>query len=228
MMTAYIDSEQLEWDFNLNKLAYAYNSSVHSTTGFTPFEMQFGRQPKMPIDLIIENQNEDGLGRPRREMDELTVNDGGYVTTLADCEGLYNKELPESATRHVNNLKTKLIKVYNKASNNRDYNMNIHKIYYDRNLNPNEYHVNDLVLTDHVKIKTGIKRGLAHKFHGPFRVLAKLPNGVDYLIRKADSQNSKRFVIHNNRLKKYFGTANEGSHNDEDMRTIKTEGKTTR
>ena len=46
--------------------------------------------------------------------------------------------------------------------------------YYDRNLNPNEYHVNDLVLTDHVKIKTGMKRGLAHKFHGPFKVLAKL------------------------------------------------------
>ena len=44
---------------------------------------------------------------------------------------------------------------------------NIHKIYYDRNLNP--------VLTDHVKIKTGMKRGLAHKFHGPFKVLAKLP-----------------------------------------------------
>ena len=73
-----------------------------------------------------------------------------------------------------------------------------------------------------------MKRGLAHKFHGPFKVLAKLPNGVDYLIRKADSQNSRKFVIHHNRLKKYFGTANEGSHNDVDMRTIKTEGTTTR
>ena len=43
----------MTWDLNLNKLAYAYNSSRHSATGQIPFEMMFGRKPKIPIDLII-------------------------------------------------------------------------------------------------------------------------------------------------------------------------------
>ena len=29
-------------------------------------------------------------------MEELTVRDDGYYTTLVDCEGLYHKELPRS------------------------------------------------------------------------------------------------------------------------------------
>ncbi|CAF0935772.1 unnamed protein product [Brachionus calyciflorus] len=32
----------------------AYNSAVHSTTKSTPYELMFGRKPKLPIDLIYE------------------------------------------------------------------------------------------------------------------------------------------------------------------------------
>ena len=70
--------------------------------------------------------------------------------------------------------------------------MNIHKIYHDRNLRPIEYQEGDLILTDHVKIKIGLKHELAHKFHGPFIILAKHSNNVDYLIRKADSPHSRK------------------------------------
>ena len=51
----------------------------------------------MPIDLILGNPNENDLGRPRRELDQITVDDNGYVTTLTDCEGLCNEELTISA-----------------------------------------------------------------------------------------------------------------------------------
>ena len=70
-MTEFVDSEQLKLDLNLNKLAYAFNSSFHSTTGFTTYEMLFGRKPKIPIDLVIINPNQNLLGRERREVDEL-------------------------------------------------------------------------------------------------------------------------------------------------------------
>ena len=54
-------------------------------------------------------------------------------------------------------------------------------------------------------IKVGLKHGLAPKFHGPFRIIAKHHNNVEYLIRKADAPKTRKFLIHNNRLKRYFG-----------------------
>lgn len=35
-------------------LKLAYNSAVHSTTKYTPYELMFGHKPKMPIDLIYQ------------------------------------------------------------------------------------------------------------------------------------------------------------------------------
>ena len=44
--------EQKEWDLWLNELCYAYNSSVHSSTGFSPAELMFGRKFRTPLDII--------------------------------------------------------------------------------------------------------------------------------------------------------------------------------
>ena len=40
-----------EWDCWLNEAAFAYNTSVHSSTGFTSAELMFGRKFRVPIDL---------------------------------------------------------------------------------------------------------------------------------------------------------------------------------
>ena len=41
-----------EWESHLSKLCVTYNTSVHSSTGFTPFYLMFGRQVKLPIDVV--------------------------------------------------------------------------------------------------------------------------------------------------------------------------------
>ena len=57
MITHYVNGKQNDWDELLHKLAFAYNSSVHHTTGATPFELVYGRQPRIPIDLIHSHVN---------------------------------------------------------------------------------------------------------------------------------------------------------------------------
>jgi len=55
MLRTFVNENQDDWDLLLNKLAFAYRTAVHRATGYTPFEMVYGRQPKLPIDLFYEN-----------------------------------------------------------------------------------------------------------------------------------------------------------------------------
>ena len=50
MLKAFINENQDNWEDLLNKITFAYNTATHKTTQYTPFELMFGRQPRIPID----------------------------------------------------------------------------------------------------------------------------------------------------------------------------------
>jgi len=52
MLRNYISGRQDEWDLYLPPLAAAYNSSVHSSTAFTPNLLFLGREVRSPVELI--------------------------------------------------------------------------------------------------------------------------------------------------------------------------------
>ena len=47
-LAKYLATTPGEWDDVLHQVAFAYNSTVHSSTGFTPFYLATGREPRLP------------------------------------------------------------------------------------------------------------------------------------------------------------------------------------
>ena len=62
-MVATLTSEKKKaWPKCLPDLVMAYNSSTHDSTGFSPYFLMFGRQPRLPVDVVmgitLEDDNE--------------------------------------------------------------------------------------------------------------------------------------------------------------------------
>ncbi|KAL5460390.1 hypothetical protein EMCRGX_G033836 [Ephydatia muelleri] len=51
-----MDKKDDVWDVFLDTCVYAYNTSVHESTSFSPFEVMFGRRDFMPVDIEIDKE----------------------------------------------------------------------------------------------------------------------------------------------------------------------------
>ena len=54
MLKSLSPAEKKDWKSVLPKLSFAYNSTHHASTGYTPFFMMFGRESRLPIDQVFE------------------------------------------------------------------------------------------------------------------------------------------------------------------------------
>ena len=53
MLSTSIKDHQGTWEDHIRAVCMAYNTNVQPTTGFTPFYLMFGRQARIPVDVMF-------------------------------------------------------------------------------------------------------------------------------------------------------------------------------
>lgn len=53
-LTIYVDKHQKDWSDFIQALTFAYNTTEHSVTHVVPFELVFGRKPRLPIENVLD------------------------------------------------------------------------------------------------------------------------------------------------------------------------------
>jgi len=95
-----------KWPEHLPELLYDYNATPHSSTGYTPYYLLFGTEPKLPVDILLgeEQPSED----PPNSVHEWLVTHqsrlrnayqkaGGHLPQAAqNRKALHDKKLKDS------------------------------------------------------------------------------------------------------------------------------------
>ena len=53
MLSKMVKENQKDWDLHIPKALFAYRMSLHESTGFSPFCVNFGRSPSLPVDIMV-------------------------------------------------------------------------------------------------------------------------------------------------------------------------------
>ena len=59
MLIKFVGQNKSTWSDYLVTCVFAYNTSQQDSTKFTPFELMFGRQATLPIDINIQKSSKD-------------------------------------------------------------------------------------------------------------------------------------------------------------------------
>ena len=55
MLRTLNENGKQDWKAHLNRLLHAYNTTTHTSTGYSPYFLMFGRKPKLPVDAFLQN-----------------------------------------------------------------------------------------------------------------------------------------------------------------------------
>jgi len=140
-LAKFVNDAHSDWDLFLSMAIAAYNSSVHSTIGISPFEAMFGRTPVLVADVIAKNK----LPSNTRLSDVSE-----FVVRLKRNAS----RIHESILRHSVEAQARQKKNYDKHVRDRS-----------------EFAVGDLVKIDNPRHRIGHSKCFEAKFLGPFRVV---------------------------------------------------------
>lgn len=56
MLSHYVNENHTDWDEFIPFVLYAYRATKHTSTKYSPFELLFGRKPRIPLEIALENE----------------------------------------------------------------------------------------------------------------------------------------------------------------------------
>ena len=169
------EKEKENWKDLLPKLAYAYNSTVNKSTGYSPYYLMFGRSPRLPIDLMFGVE-------PDERYDKQQIPYKKYV------------EKWEHGMKQAINI----AKEHAKKSGERN------KVYYDRKMHGVELVVGDKVLLRDHKGKGGTGKLTSYWEDMVYVVTECNPELPVYSIKPTEGNGKVKRVHRNNLMKCNF------------------------
>ncbi|KAL5516223.1 hypothetical protein EMCRGX_G001504 [Ephydatia muelleri] len=181
ILSKVVAENQRDWDCHIPKALFAYRTAFHESSGYSPFRVNFGRSPILPIDIAVGQLNVQEYG----EGGEPTVPQ--YVETL-------NKSL----RKIFSDVKEQLASAHDRS-----------KKRYDKGVSGEKFTVGDQLWLFVPAVKQGRTKKLASLWRGPYTVIDRINGALNYRIQLVGS--TKTLVVHRNRLKRCYGLPKEGT-----------------
>ncbi len=140
-LAKYVNDQHSDWDEFLQLAVSAYNSSVHSSIGMSPYEALFARPPVNVVDCIVRNQlpSDTKMGNVHLFVEDLKL-------TALKINGIIeeNTRVAQAKQKHYFDRFVK---------------------------NASEFNVGDLVKIDNFRVRVGHSKSFEPKFLGPFKII---------------------------------------------------------
>jgi hypothetical protein len=158
MFAKWVADNQRDWDQKLAAIAFAYNTSEQESTQFTPFFLQYGREARIPADLVY--------GMP------------------PDANQLTNSSMPEFVLQQQDTL----LEAFALARQHLGVSAERRKRQYDMRSRPREFPVGTWVWCLIPRFRSGRYRKWQSPYHGPFLVVKQLGSLTYVIQRTARSK----------------------------------------